>query len=1133
MLARYLAAAAAVAAAAGLTAVSWPLAESTPFAAFFAAVMLVAWVGGVGPSLLATALSIPAVTYWFVPPYHSFGFRPESAAGVVVFGIVAMFMAAFAAARSGVEARERSLQRRFEEIATSIADAVATTDASGHVTFLNAAAERLSGWSSAEAAGRSIRDVFSTTVGPADEALASVPGPDAVRRFDCGVITGRDGVVRAVEGSVAPIFDEQGRIVGTVLSCRDVSDRLRDREALRRTEALNREMLDAGLDCLKTLSLDGRILSINETGLRMMDVDEFETIKGREWAELWPESARFRVREAVRRAASGEPDRFEAPCPTVKNVPKEWEVHLTPILGADGRPERLYCVSRDVTDRMKAAAELRVSEERYRSLFNSIDEGFCVIEMIFDEAGKPVDFLFLEANPAYAGLTGLGQVVGKRMREIIPDHDEHWFETYGKVALTGEPVRFVNTAEKMGGQWFDVYASPAGGRKVAVLFQNVTAAVLAERERERLLSSLNQERANLEAVVQSAPAFICTLRGPDHVFTLANRLYYEMVGDRDLIGRPVREAFPDLEGQGFFELLDQVFRSGEPFVGKEMPILFRRDGGAIERRFLNFVYQAVIEGDGVVSGIFVHGVDVTDMVVARETVRDSEARFRQLADAMPQAVWAARSDGTVDYFNRKWREYGDYPEGVLGGPRWARIIHPDDVDRARDAWQESVRTGRPFEVEYRLRRASDGTHRWHLGRALPIEDSRGRIVRWFGTNTDVDDVKRLSEALQQADRRKDEFLATLAHELRNPLAPLSNGLQLLELGQAADAARSTIGMMTRQLGHMVHLIDDLMDVARVRSGKISLRKQRVELQAVAAGAVEAGRQYIEAGRHELTATMPPEPIPLDADPTRLTQVISNLLNNAAKYTEPGGRIDLTVTREGAEAVVSVRDTGVGIAPEMLPKVFDMFTQVDASLHRAQGGLGVGLTIVRRLVEMHGGRIEVRSEGVGKGSEFRVHLPIADVAPVAANPARPEVDEVAPAGAIRVLVVDDVRDSADSLSRLLTLDGHDVHTAYDGAQALAEASAFPPDVILLDLGLPDKNGFEVAAELRADPAFRDAMLVALTGWGQPEDRRRSGEVGFDHHLVKPVEIDVLRNILSAVAQSTPKRGRTALAVRGGS
>jgi len=252
-------------------------------------------------------------------------------------------------------------------------------------------------------------------------------------------------------------------------------------------------------------------------------------------------------------------------------------------------------------------------------------------------------------------------------------------------------------------------------------------------------------------------------------------------------------------------------------------------------------------------------------------------------------------------------------------------------------------------------------------------------------------------------------------------------------------------------------------------------------------------------------------------------VISNLLNNAAKYTEPGGRIELTVTRAGAEAVVGVRDTGLGIAPEMLPKVFEMFTQVDASLHRAQGGMGVGLTIVRRLVEMHGGRIEARSEGPGKGSEFLVHLPIADVAPPDSNSTIPEADDREPAGAIRVLVVDDVRDSADSLSRLLTLDGHDVHTAYDGAQALAEAAAFPPDVILLDLGLPDRNGFEIAAELRADPSFRDVMLVALTGWGQPEDRRRSSEAGFDHHLVKPVEVDALRNILAVVAQSARSRG----------
>nr|WP_303652856.1 PAS domain-containing protein [Paludisphaera mucosa] len=1125
---------AAVAIAAVLTAATWPLCAPTPWAFFFAAVTTAAWIGGIGPCVVATGLSAVVGVYSFLPPYGSFALGPSEAGAVAVFLLVSAFIGFIAAARRAYEGEERGLGR-FQGVVRSIADAVVATDGDGRVAFLNVAAERLTGWSRDQAEGKPIREVFALE--PVADASSAASGSNEVR----GVVTARDGVRRSVEGSFAPILDESGKPGGTVWTLRDVGERLAAETALHRSEELHRRLIDDGVDCLKVLSLDGRVLSMNEVGLCMMEIDDFEAIRDRSWAELWPEDSRERLREALRQAAAGRPAQFEGRCPTARGTVKEWDVRLTPILGPDGATDRIYAISRDVTARRRAESELLASEERYRTLFGSIDEGFCVIEMIYDEAGKAVDYLVLEANPAFATQTGIPDIVGKRMRDLIPNHDDHWFETYGQVAATGEPVRFVNQAQQMGGVWFDVYAFPVEGReshKVAVLFKNITEAVLAEQERERLLLSLKNERAKLAAVIQNAPAFICTLRGPDHVFELANRLYYEMVGDRELIGKTVREAFPEVEGQGFFELLDQVHRSGDPFVGKEMPIMLRRrDTGATEKRMLNFVYQPTYEADGEISGLFVHGVDVTDMVNAREAVRDSEARFRQLADAMPQAVWAAKADGTIDYFNRKWREYGSYPEGVLGDARWARIIHPDDLERTRAAWQESVRTGRPFEIEYRLRRSADGRHRWHLGRALPIEDSRGRIVRWFGTNTDVDDVKRLSEALKQADRRKDEFLATLAHELRNPLAPIRNGLQILGFKPPEDLAAGTIDMMTRQLGHMVHLIDDLMDVARVGSGKITLRRTRVTLQSVAAGAIEASRQIIDASGHTLTAAIPPEPIPLDADPTRLTQVIANLLNNAAKYTEHGGRIELTVRREGGEAVVSVRDTGVGIDPEMLPRVFDMFTQVDGSLGRSQGGLGIGLTIVKRLVEMHGGRIEARSDGAGRGSEFVVHLPLAAgaVEAVAADgpgDGRPDREGRGAPGAIRVLVVDDNRDSANSLSRLLSLDRHDVHTAYDGAQALAEASAFPPDLILLDLGLPDRNGYEVAAELRANPDFRETMIIALTGWGQPEDRRRTREAGFDHHLVKPVDVEILRSILANVAEAARRRRENAVAVRQG-
>jgi PAS domain S-box-containing protein len=380
------------------------------------------------------------------------------------------------------------------------------------------------------------------------------------------------------------------------------------------------------------------------------------------------------------------------------------------------------------------------------------------------------------------------------------------------------------------------------------------------------------------------------------------------------------------------------------------------------------------------------------------------------------------------------------------------------------------------------------------------------------------DNARLNDELRSMDRHKDEFLATLAHELRNPLAPIRNALQVMRIAsddpQALQASETIID---RQVQQMVHLIDDLLDLSRISRGKIELRKERIDLADVFVSALETSRPLIEEYGHQLTVNLPAEPIPLDADLVRLAQVFLNLLNNSAKYTERGGKIWLTTEREADTVVVRVRDTGVGIPPQMLPRIFDMFTQVDRSLERAQGGLGIGLTLVRRLVEMHGGTVEAHSEGPGKGSEFIVRLPVAH------NGARQkagkglEASDATPAGRRhRILVVDDNQDAANSLAMLLRMKGHEVRIAYDGLEAVEAAAAYQPDVALLDVGLPRLNGFDVARRIRQTDKDRRVILVALTGWGHEEDRRRSKEAGFDHHLVKPADPDDLDRVLESLA-----------------
>jgi signal transduction histidine kinase/CheY-like chemotaxis protein len=412
----------------------------------------------------------------------------------------------------------------------------------------------------------------------------------------------------------------------------------------------------------------------------------------------------------------------------------------------------------------------------------------------------------------------------------------------------------------------------------------------------------------------------------------------------------------------------------------------------------------------------------------------------------------------------------------------------------------------------------DGSRRTALAHANPFYDESGRVVGAVNILVDITDRKRAEDALRESDRKKSEFLAMLAHELRNPLAPLRNGLQILRLGSHNGAAvEQAQGMMERQLGHMVRLIDDLLDLSRITNGKIELRKARIDLTAAVKDAIETSRPLIEASGHELTVLLPPQPIYVDADRTRLAQVFANLLNNSAKYTEAGGHIGLTLERQGSDVVVRVKDNGVGIPADVLPNVFEMFTQADRSLDRSQGGLGIGLTLVRGLVEMHGGRVEAHSDGPGKGSEFVVRLSVL-LSPVRGPQEENGEGEGTPSACCskcRVLVVDDNEDAANSLGLMLQIMGYDTRMAYDGLAALEVAAAFRPAVVLLDIGLPKLSGYDACRRLRQQRWGEGMVLIAQTGWGQEEDKRRAKEAGFNFHIVKPVDPAALEKLLSGL------------------
>ena len=436
-------------------------------------------------------------------------------------------------------------------------------------------------------------------------------------------------------------------------------------------------------------------------------------------------------------------------------------------------------------------------------------------------------------------------------------------------------------------------------------------------------------------------------------------------------------------------------------------------------------------------------------------------------------------------------------------------LAPAELPMQRAARGERVRGEALDEV------FADGTTINIQVSAMPLFDSTGQPRGAVGAITDVSEHKRNELALREADRRKDEFLAILAHELRNPLAPIRNSLHLLRLTSQHDPTARRVGeMMERQVDLMVRLVDDLLEVSRITRGTISLRKEGVEVAAVVRRAVEASRALIEAAGHRLLIEVPSEPLLLEADPVRLDQVIANLLNNAAKYTDPGGEIRLSVRRDSREVLIAVRDTGVGIAPEKLPKVFDLFMQVEPHGQRAQGGLGIGLTLVKRLVELHGGRVEARSEGKGHGSEFIVRLPLT--APQKRQTtAHASNGTTTPQDARRVLVVDDNRDAAESLAMLLGMMGAETRVENCGPDALAAMATYRPAIVMLDIGMPGMDGHEVARRIRQKPEYDHVTLVALTGWGQEEDRRRSRGAGFDHHLTKPAALDDLQALLGEV------------------
>ncbi|MGZ3182032.1 MAG: ATP-binding protein [Telluria sp.] len=724
------------------------------------------------------------------------------------------------------------------------------------------------------------------------------------------------------------------------------------------------------------------------------------------WFETWPDIAHDLDHVMAGRGATWHGDTPMAIVQDGRRVESWWTYGYSPIEDDSG-VRGVLAVCSDVTAVHTRKASLRQS---YNALVESMDQGFCVVEVLYGEDGAACDLRYVETNPAFEKQSGMRDVIGRRLSELLDEFEPWWLERIGGVDRDGMPARFEAHAAGLG-RHFDLYAFRVGPpelHKVGLLFRDVTAQLTWQH-------ALQDEHARLSAVLQVAPVGILVANAQGGLVEMNQefrRIWGESLPHSTTMGEYV-------QWHGWWA--DKPERRGQPVAADEWPMARVLQGEPTS--------QAIIE------------IETFDVPPRRRTVAASAAQIR---------------------------------------------------------------------------------------------DAHGALTGGVVALMDISDRVRAENALREADRRKDEFLAMLAHELRNPLAPVAAAADLLALGLSdLERTRQTSAIISRQVRHMTGLIDDLLDVSRVTRGLVVLEKTPVDAKRILAHAVEQVRPLIEARGHRLAVHSPPGSAYVCGDHKRLVQVVTNLLTNAAKYTPNGGAIVLRLDIEDSRVIIQVEDTGIGMTHNLLDHAFELFTQAERNADRSQGGLGIGLALVRSLVELHGGSVQAASAGPGLGSTFTVVLPRYELVPEPAVPAQHGQRAPGRAAGKNVLIVDDNVDAAEMLGAFVTALGHHVRMAHDGAGALALAREAPADLCLLDIGLPDMDGYELARRLRAEPATASSTLVAVTGYGQEKDRRAATEAGFDHYLVKPVSNDKLAELLTYghYREQTGRQGRAAVLPRG--
>jgi PAS domain S-box-containing protein len=1009
--------------------------DRIPFITLFAAIAFATWYGGLGPAVCAIVLSVVASLWLFIPPDDAvIPTDADGAISIVLFisvaGGIAWLMQSLRATRqravdaAGLLAAERE---RFRVTLSSIGDGVIVTDTNSRVTFINGAAELLTGWTFQDALGQPLETVF-PIVNEDTELPVENPVARALRE---GTVVGlanhtklipRTGTQKAIDDSAAPIYGADGRIVGVVLVFRDVSTKRNAEHALRASEEQFRQLANSIPQLAWMARPDGHIFWYNQRWYEYTGATPAE-MEGWGWQAVHDAEELPRVIERWRAALTArEPWEDTFPLRRHDGVFRWHLSRAMPLVNDAGEVEFWFGSNTDITEQREAAEQIRLQATMLAAVNQAV---------VATDAEGVIIYWNAYAETLY-GWTA-AEAVGRQVLElIIPPETRAEAEQDIERMRRGESFNIERIKCRRDGSRFPALVSETPvfdeqGRLKAIL--RVSADITERKQAEDSLRFLADASRSLSTLVD------------------------------------------------YRSTLHKVARLAVPL-------------------FADWCVVDLLNGEGTLERVALAHRDPNKIDLAERLARD-----RPADNGRPFGVWGVIRTGQpeiVPLLDEAWLERHSIPAESRALVRQLQLrsymcvplsAHGRILGVITFLWSESGRTYRDRD----LRLAEDFAHR----AAVAIENAR------------------LYQALRNADRRKDEFLAMLAHELRNPLAPIRTGLDVLSI--ETNGQSETIEVMQRQIEHLVRLVDDLLDMSRIVGGKIELRRESLELSGIVERAVEAVQHLVHCASHKLEVHLPEDPIWVTVDPVRMVQVLENLLSNACKYTDSGGQISLRVEREEDGVAIRVRDNGVGLDSELLPHVFDLFTQSTRSLDRSQGGLGIGLTLVRTLVEMHGGTVAAFSDGPQRGSEFVVRLPIGEPG---ATPAPERPRSMSETGR-RILVVDDNVGMARIVSRLLSkLGPHEVRMTHDGPSALDLVRQFHPEIVLLDIGLPGMDGYQVGQSIRQHSSGSEILLVALTGYGQEEDRRRSRDAGFDEHLVKPPSLQNIEMILAHPKLAAP-------------